>query len=123
MEGQEGKEGQEIYSLKKLFLEGKPAPMTHMHWRRFAISKIPCSDSDEFDNWLYQRWLEKDELLKYFEKQGRFPAHNEEYVKVSVKLGSAWELLQLVVSVCAAVAVWCVVSFLLRRAQSLVAIM
>jgi hypothetical protein len=55
-----------------------------MHWRRFAVADIP-EDEKDFDLWLEQRWVEKDELLEYYEKNGSFPIDDEvttEYVPV-----------------------------------------
>ena len=95
--------------------------MTHIHWRRFAMNKIPCNDSDEFDKWLYDRWAEKDELLKHFERTGQLPAHDG-YIKVGVGLGSFWEMSQVLASGLAAVVMWFVVSFGLRTLQGLVAV-
>jgi lysocardiolipin and lysophospholipid acyltransferase len=45
-----------------------------MHWRRFAVSTIPVADADKFDEWLRERWAEKDVLLDYFHKNDAFPA-------------------------------------------------
>lgn len=47
-----------------------------MHWRRFAAADIP-EDETKFDKWLEDRWLEKDELLEYYEKHGAFPFDEE----------------------------------------------
>ena len=49
-----------------------------MHWRRFAVSTIPIDDTKEFEEWLRQRWIEKDELLEHYVQTGRFPADDEE---------------------------------------------
>jgi lysocardiolipin and lysophospholipid acyltransferase len=48
-----------------------------MHWRRFAVSTIPIDDTKEFEEWLRQRWIEK-ELLEHYVQTGRFPADDEE---------------------------------------------
>jgi hypothetical protein len=45
-----------------------------MYWRRFAVSSIPLTDAKEFDNWLLDRWREKDDLLERWHETGRFPA-------------------------------------------------
>jgi hypothetical protein len=45
-----------------------------MHWRRFKISEIPINSSKAFDVWLRNRWREKDYMLEYFFRHGRFPA-------------------------------------------------
>ena len=45
-----------------------------MYWRRFAVSSIPVSDPKAFEKWIYDRWLEKEELLEQYMQNGRFPA-------------------------------------------------
>lgn len=44
-----------------------------MHWRRFATKDIPTNEK-EFGDWLLTRWREKDDLLEYYQQNGRFPA-------------------------------------------------
>ena len=46
-----------------------------MYWRRFAMSSIPLDDSNKFDEWMRERWREKDDLLEQYVSTGRFPAH------------------------------------------------
>lgn len=48
-----------------------------MHWRRFAVSSIPLTDAKQFEEWLIERWREKDELLEQWYNTGRFPADAE----------------------------------------------
>lgn len=45
-----------------------------MYWRRFAVSSIPIDNPAAFEVWLLNRWYEKDNLLEYFHRNGRFPA-------------------------------------------------
>ena len=45
-----------------------------MYWRRFAVSSIPVEDAQQFELWLRQRWLEKEQLLEQYVRDGRFPA-------------------------------------------------
>ena len=45
-----------------------------MYWRRFAVSSIPVDDAQEFELWVRQRWLEKEQLLEQYTRDGRFPA-------------------------------------------------
>lgn len=45
-----------------------------MYWRRFAVSSIPVDDAHEFELWVRQRWLEKEQLLEQYTRDGRFPA-------------------------------------------------
>jgi lysocardiolipin and lysophospholipid acyltransferase len=48
-----------------------------MHWRRFAVGDIPIADPAEFELWLRERWLEKDDLMEYYMENGRFPEDDE----------------------------------------------
>jgi lysocardiolipin and lysophospholipid acyltransferase len=38
------------------------------------MSSIPLDDAKEFDAWLRDRWVEKDNLLEHYVQNGRFPA-------------------------------------------------
>lgn len=42
-----------------------------MHWRKFPINDIP-EDPKEFEQWLYARFVEKDEMLVNFYENGDF---------------------------------------------------
>ena len=44
-----------------------------MHWRRFAISQIPLDDTKAFEDWLLRRWIEKDQLVEHYLRNGKFP--------------------------------------------------
>ena len=48
-----------------------------MYWRRFAVSSIPVDDPKAFDDWVLQRWREKDYLLEHYAQHGRFPPSAE----------------------------------------------
>lgn len=54
-----------------------------MHWRRFSASSIPIRDDKAFDAWLHERWVEKDNLLATFERDGRFPCDKEAIERIS----------------------------------------
>jgi hypothetical protein len=41
------------------------------------MSSIPMDDAKEFEKWVLQRWIEKDQLLEHFVQTGRFPADDE----------------------------------------------
>ena len=45
-----------------------------MYWRRFAVSAIPADDPEAFEAWVMKVWLEKEALLEYFQRHGRFPS-------------------------------------------------
>jgi hypothetical protein len=70
--------GQDIYTLKNTYFAGKRPPSVNIYWRRFAVSSIPLETPEAFDAWLNERWREKDALLEYYTKTGRFPADEAE---------------------------------------------
>lgn len=69
-----GEFGQDIFSLRATYFQGRVPKSVNMHWRRFAVPTIPVDDPKAFDEWVRARWLEKDELMDVIEKTGRFPA-------------------------------------------------
>ncbi|KAF2868493.1 acyltransferase-domain-containing protein [Massariosphaeria phaeospora] len=69
-----GQFGQDLFTLRSSYFQGRPPKSVNMHWRRFATKDIPLSDAHEFGDWLLARWREKDDLLEYFIQNGRFPA-------------------------------------------------
>lgn len=72
-----GKFGQDIFTLRSSFFEGRPPKSVNMHWRRFRVADIPIDDERGFEVWLRNRWREKDYMLEYFTRNGRFPVdHN-----------------------------------------------
>jgi lysocardiolipin and lysophospholipid acyltransferase len=46
-----------------------------MYFRRWATSSIPLEDPKAFEAWIMGVWREKEALLDYFYKHGRFPAN------------------------------------------------
>lgn len=98
-----GQYGQDLYTLRSMYLRGQPPPSVNMHWRRFAIKDIPLNDHDAFDQWLKQRWIEKDDLMEHYLTTGRFPGSppsngavngnsKEEFIETEVKLAHWWEV-------------------------------
>lgn len=67
----EGRYPEHYYTLRSLYLEGRPPSGVHMHWRKFRVDEIPLGE--EFEKWLQDRWMEKDDLLDHFYKHGKFP--------------------------------------------------
>jgi hypothetical protein len=76
-----GEYGQDFFTLRRTYLEGRGPPYCNMHWRRFLASEIPIRDETAFDKWLHDRWVEKDDLLEYFTVKGRFPCDEEAVVR------------------------------------------
>ncbi|KAF2205044.1 acyltransferase-domain-containing protein [Delitschia confertaspora ATCC 74209] len=69
-----GQFGQDIFTLRSSFFEGRPPKSVNMHWRRFRIDSIPIHNDKAFEVWLRNRWREKDYMLEYFNRNSRFPA-------------------------------------------------
>jgi hypothetical protein len=80
-----GQFGQDIFTLRSSFFEGRPPKSVNMHWRRFHISTIPIHNTKAFEVWLRNRWREKDYMLEYFNRHTRFPA--EEFWKDHLDAG------------------------------------
>lgn len=71
-----GQFGQDIFTLRSTFFEGRPPKSVNMHWRRFHIDSIPIQNTKAFEVWLRNRWREKDYMLEYFNRNNRFPAED-----------------------------------------------
>ncbi len=71
-----GQFGQDIFTLRSSFFEGRPPKSVNMHWRRFHIDTIPIQNTKAFEVWLRNRWREKDYMLEYFNRNNRFPAED-----------------------------------------------
>ncbi|OQO03699.1 hypothetical protein B0A48_10364 [Cryoendolithus antarcticus] len=72
-----GQYGQDIFTLRSVYFQGRPPKSVNMHWRRFAIKDMPIDDSKAMYEWIVARWREKDDLLEAFRQTGKFPAHAE----------------------------------------------
>jgi hypothetical protein len=82
-----GQFGQDIFTLRASFFEGRPPKSVNMHWRRFHMDTIPIQNTKAFEVWLRNRWREKDYMLEYFNRHGRFPAEDfwKEHLDMSDK--------------------------------------
>lgn len=80
-----GDYGEEVYTLKAMYLKGFGPPAINYHIRSFNIKDIPLGDDDNvdidkvdpevlrtFENWLFDIWYEKDELMERFFDTGTF---------------------------------------------------
>ena len=72
----QGQYGQDIFTLRSSFFEGRPPKSVNMFWRRFKISDIPIHNDEAFGRWLNNRWREKDYILEYFYRFNHFPAED-----------------------------------------------
>lgn len=50
----------------------RPATVTHVHYRIYPIKDVPV-ETEPLTDWLYQRFVEKEDLLEHFYQTGAFP--------------------------------------------------
>jgi lysocardiolipin and lysophospholipid acyltransferase len=92
--------------LRSMYLEGRTPKSVNMYWRRFAVSDIPLDDPKEFDQWLLEKWREKDALMEKYITTGRFPGFKDSeligvdstvssesgrYIETEIKAEHWWE--------------------------------
>lgn len=65
--------------------------VTHVHYRIFPIGDVPL-ETEDLTSWLYQRFIEKEELLSHFYKTGAFPPSQgqKEAVSRAMTLSNVW---------------------------------
>lgn len=78
-----------------------------MYWRRFPVADIPLDDHVAFEEWLRERWYEKDALMEQYLTSGRFPANeispetkgvvprgvlNGGFIETEVRPANWWEI-------------------------------
>ncbi|GME67560.1 unnamed protein product [[Candida] boidinii] len=103
---------QDIFTLNNIYLFGKGPKEVHMHIRAFDIKKIPGivpidsesitedelnSKMDLFQEWLFERWQEKDQLLIDFYKNSKFINNKVDKItnkyESELKLNSIFEII------------------------------
>ncbi|KAF3932389.1 hypothetical protein ABW19_dt0205279 [Dactylella cylindrospora] len=72
------KYGQDIFTLRAQYLQGRPPKSVNLHFRRFRISEIPYNDTIAFEKWMRARWIEKDEMMETYMTTGRLLGDDEE---------------------------------------------
>uniref|UniRef100_UPI00358FD8C8 acyl-CoA:lysophosphatidylglycerol acyltransferase 1 n=1 Tax=Myxine glutinosa TaxID=7769 RepID=UPI00358FD8C8 len=72
----------------------QPPMMTHVHYRVFPMCEVPLED-ERLEDWIYQRFMEKERLLEYFYRTGAFPAADGETNAVPrpMSLNNSWLVL------------------------------
>ncbi|KAF6293219.1 lysophosphatidylglycerol acyltransferase 1 [Rhinolophus ferrumequinum] len=65
--------------------------VTHVHYRIFPIKDVPL-ETDDLSDWLYQRFIEKEDLLAHFYETGAFPPPkgHKEAVSREMTLSNMW---------------------------------
>lgn len=99
----QGQYGGSLFTLRSVYFQGRPPKSVNMHWRRFRVADIPLHDKAKTEEWLLQRWREKDDLIDYYLKNSRFPAdpaavakdEHAAYIETEVRPKSGFEVLQL----------------------------
>lgn len=74
----ENEYGEVHFSLTQMYVHGVFPQGIQMYWRRYKIADIPWQDEALFEKWIYDRWYEKDLLLKRVKETGSFLLPGEE---------------------------------------------
>jgi len=98
-----GKFGEKIFTLAGTYVRGQSPKSVNFYWRRFRVADIPLDTQQAFDDWLRERWYEKDALLEQYITTGRFPASpadaltkgQEPFLETEVRTRYPWEFLQI----------------------------
>ena len=82
----DGLGGEHIYTLNSVFLKSSPPPSIHFHLNIYYLDQIPLGDihnmdkidedTQNFDKWLRNLWIEKDNRLSYFHDHQTFDKSN-----------------------------------------------
>lgn len=100
--------GEDIYTLKAMFLMGNGPRKISSYIRSFAVKDIPLGDDDsivdidqldpnimkEFEQWLFKVWYEKDQLMAKFFETGAFVDDDDlsaQKIVADFKTRSVWE--------------------------------
>ncbi|KNC76980.1 hypothetical protein SARC_10547 [Sphaeroforma arctica JP610] len=73
----------DLYNMLDLVKYHSEPVDVHMHVRKYKLSDVGSTEKDMI-NWLYARWVEKDELMRDFKRTGKF--HGEDQVKISLSM-------------------------------------
>ncbi|KAK4203064.1 acyltransferase-domain-containing protein [Triangularia verruculosa] len=98
-----GKFGEQLFTLSGTYFRGQPPKSVNLYWRRFLLADIPLDSAEKFDEWLRQRWYEKDALMEQYISTGRFPAspptdaskNQEGFLETEVRTRYRFEFLQI----------------------------
>ena len=88
--GYEGVKGtdipEKVYTIRSIFSLGIFPKQIHVYIRRYRIPDIPFQNEKVFSQWLFDRWVEKDEMLAYFYQNGQFPdGHEKLHMPIRLK--------------------------------------
>ena len=96
-----GKFGEDYFTLSSTYFQGHAPKSVNFHWRRFRVADIPLETPEVFDQWMRDRWYEKDAIMEQYISTGRLPATPQsksvdqpEYIETEVRTKYPWEMLQ-----------------------------
>ncbi|OAA65639.1 Phospholipid/glycerol acyltransferase [Niveomyces insectorum RCEF 264] len=96
-----GKYGEEYFTLSGTYFQGQAPKSVNFHWRRFRVDDIPLETAEVFDQWLRDRWYEKDAMMETYLTTGRLPASPQatspgeaDYIETEVRTRYPWEIFQ-----------------------------
>lgn len=89
---------QDYYTLTSTFGLGQAPPIVHIHFEKIELEKVPIGsyelqeeEKTIFQEWMINKWREKDELMNGFYARGEFidwknkeDCHNIERVEVDM---------------------------------------
>lgn len=81
----EGQYPDSIYGLSSVYVNGISPPNIHMHYKYYPSNEIPYRDEEKFVEWLNEKFREKDILMEYFLKNGKFPGKKSKSFPVATK--------------------------------------
>ncbi|KAI0003590.1 acyltransferase-domain-containing protein [Xylariaceae sp. FL0662B] len=97
-----GHYGESYFTLSSTYFQGRPPRSVNFYWRRFALADMPLDDQHAFDEWLRERWYEKDALMEQYVATGRFPANGTghlegRHIETEVRTQYWWEFIKIFV--------------------------
>lgn len=90
--------GEDYFTLSSTYFQGRPPKSVNFYWRRFAVKDIPLEDTEKFDQWIRDRWTEKDALMEQYVATGRFPANGagiKGHIETEVRTKYWWEVIKI----------------------------
>ncbi|CAR25593.1 hypothetical protein ZYGR_0A01580 [Zygosaccharomyces rouxii] len=67
-----GEYGEALYTLNNVVFKGESPKLVDMHIKAYHINEIPIDDEQQFSDWLYDLWAEKDRLMNVYYEKGTF---------------------------------------------------
>ncbi|PHZ15791.1 uncharacterized protein RHIMIDRAFT_198584 [Rhizopus microsporus ATCC 52813] len=72
-----------VFTIQSIFFFNQYPKQIHIHIRRYRVDSIPYHNEQEFNQWTFDRWAEKDQLMDTFYRTSSF---DDNSVTVPIKL-------------------------------------